>query len=39
MEKYHLKKEYYSFHKLKGLGHNFQPCGHDRSEWSDEFHK
>lgn len=23
--KYHLKKEYYSFHKLKGLCHNFQP--------------
>ena len=29
----------FTFHKLKGLGHKFQSCGHDHSEWSDEFHR
>lgn len=33
------RKEYYFFSELKKLGHNFQSCRHDQSEWSAEFNK
>lgn len=40
MERYLFKKKGMLFSlKVQSFGHNFQPCRHDPSEKSDEFHK